>query len=534
MRIKMMSPTQAAILACATIGTISLFPATHAFSVNFVYNDLLAHPQYDVQFLKEVIPASSVPSRPNRHRRQSMQRQAQIETTKTEGQDREQETIHESPSTVVMTDMEGMRWSCMIPPKLVHEVKATPKLTPQEAKEEERRSIQRGLELLDHLSGTCLTMSRDYWTYEYCHKKSIRQYHAVPKNNQWVPESEDSTYVLALYQSGTTNAQGQPANNEAALQQRSSSSSVGSAITTTELEVSNDRKYLVQQWEHGDLCDLTQLPRKVEVQFQCAPFGDRIQAVTEPSTCNYIMVISSLTLCKDTAFESVPSPEANKIQCRRIVSDEQYQTLKAANVHREAIDGSDLGAGIVQDDNAQIKIGQVPRQQSTHKQKQQPVGAAKPQAVVLSDFEKVLKQAKLTNDKDSQKLEEVIAQYAAFSDVIMAMMTPELRAMYQKILDLLQTEDGDDKQTLWSDKDEKMLQTILDALTGGADETKEQSNPKQQLKIQDGMIDMTKLFALLDATGSAGTTGDATEEQGQEHEQNQKTSKKKNEAHPKL
>lgn len=72
MRIKTISLTKAAILVCATIGTVILLdiPQSEAFSFNFVYNDLLAHPQYDVQFLTEVVPASSVASRPNAHRRQ--------------------------------------------------------------------------------------------------------------------------------------------------------------------------------------------------------------------------------------------------------------------------------------------------------------------------------------------------------------------------------------------------------------------------------------------------------------------------------
>lgn len=72
MRINTISPTKAAILVCATIGAVILLDIPHieAFSVNFVYNDLLAHPQYDVHFLEEVVPASSVDSRPNTHRRQ--------------------------------------------------------------------------------------------------------------------------------------------------------------------------------------------------------------------------------------------------------------------------------------------------------------------------------------------------------------------------------------------------------------------------------------------------------------------------------
>ena len=71
-----------------------------------------------------------------------------------------------------------------------------------------------------------------------------------------------------MYQSEENNNNNQDqANNEAALQQRSPSSSVAkSTVTTTELEVSNERRYLVQRWENGDICDLTGQPRKVEVQ----------------------------------------------------------------------------------------------------------------------------------------------------------------------------------------------------------------------------------------------------------------------------
>lgn len=87
-------------------------------------------------------------------------------------------------------------------------------------------------------------------------------------NGQWIPDTPENTYVLAMYQSeeNNNNNQAQP-DNEAALQQRSPSSSITeSTVTTTELEVSNERKYLVQRWDNGDICDLTGQPRKVEVQ----------------------------------------------------------------------------------------------------------------------------------------------------------------------------------------------------------------------------------------------------------------------------
>lgn len=90
----------------------------------------------------------------------------------------------------------------------------------------------------------------------------------MESNGQWVPDTPENTYVLAVYQSeeNDNDNQVQP-DNEAALQQRSPSSSVAkSTVTTTEVEVSNERKYLVQRWENGDICEETGQPRKVEVQ----------------------------------------------------------------------------------------------------------------------------------------------------------------------------------------------------------------------------------------------------------------------------
>ncbi|KAG9067824.1 Protein OS-9 [Linnemannia hyalina] len=589
MRIKTISPTKAAILVCATIGAVVLLdiPHTEAFSVNFVYNDLLAHPQYDVQFLEEVVPASSVASRSSTHRRQQRQAQAQIGMKKSETQDQEQqeETTRESPSIVVMTDADGMRWSCMIPPKMVHEIKAPPELTPQEIKEEERRSVQRGLELLDHLSRHCLLMKRDFWTYEYCHKRWIRQYHAVHSNGQWVPDTPENTYVLAMYQSeeNNNNNQAHP-DNEAALQQRSPSSSITeSTVTTTELEVSNERKYLVQRWDNGDLCDLTGQPRKVEVQFQCAPFDDRIQVVTEPSTCNYIMVINSPNLCKDTAFESVPTPEANKIECRRIVSDEQYQKLKA-NVP-EAIDGA---AGIVQDHNAQIKIGQVPRQQPHQRQTQQGVGAAatgapgtEPPPTLFTTFEDILGFAKQVNDVEAQKkMRAVLAQYEAFSESLKAMLSPEDKAVYENLENMLKME-GDLQDVLSKEGEEREDKDIFDAFFGGlegqgkatkdakdvfdaifgAKETEKEpqqakapstppqhqqeaaaaatgkEQPQKQDNIKFATIDSATLLDILDAARTAGAIANANtaeEKQKQGQETSEETKEKKSHAQVKL
>ena len=306
--------------------------------------------------------------------------------------------------------------------------------------------------------------------------------------------------------------------------------------------------------------------------------------VTEPSICNYIMVIFSPNLCKDTAFESVPTPEANKIECRRIVSDEQYQKLKA-NVP-EAIDGA---AGTVQDHNTQIKIGQVPRQQPHQRQTQQGTGAAAAGApgtvslpTVFTTFEDILGFAKQVNDVEAQKkMREVLAQYEAFSESLKAMLPPEDKAMYERLENMLKM--GGDVQDLLSKEDqEKEDKDIFDALISafeeqgkvtkdamdvfeaifGAKETEKEPHqakapstppqhqregapavaagkgqPQKQDNIKFATIDSATLLDLLDAARTAGAIANANtaeEKQKQGQETSEETKEKKSNAQAKL
>jgi len=59
-------------------------------------------------------------------------------------------------NTMIMKRPDGQQWVCSIPQLKVVEVPQAPPKSAQELVEEERRTIRRGLELLDHLSGHCL------------------------------------------------------------------------------------------------------------------------------------------------------------------------------------------------------------------------------------------------------------------------------------------------------------------------------------------------------------------------------------------
>ncbi|KAG0038204.1 Protein OS-9, partial [Gryganskiella cystojenkinii] len=198
MRSKVMSPTRAAILTCATISLI-LPSLASAFSAGFVYNDLLAHPQYQVKELGP-IPLSDIGAervqRGNDHH-QTLKTTPLLDTIKEQDDSKDDPTKTDStepPSTtMIMKHANGQQFACTIPPEKIVKVQEPPPKSDQELAEEERRNIRRGLELLDHLSGYCLQRVLDFWTYEYCHKKRIRQYHAVSVNNKIEPASEELT-----------------------------------------------------------------------------------------------------------------------------------------------------------------------------------------------------------------------------------------------------------------------------------------------------------------------------------------------------
>ena len=52
--------------------------------------------------------------------------------------------------------------------------------------------------ILKRLRGLCQAVSRGYWTYEWCFKKSIRQFHLEPLPKNYVPKKESKDVVLEV------------------------------------------------------------------------------------------------------------------------------------------------------------------------------------------------------------------------------------------------------------------------------------------------------------------------------------------------
>lgn len=265
--------------------------------------------------------------------------------------------------------------------------------------------------------------------------------------------------------------------------------------------------------------------------------------MNESPICNYVMVINSPNLCKDTAFESVPAPEANKIKCKGIVSDEQYQKLKANAP--ETIDGA---TSIVQDHNAQVKIGQVPRQQPYQQQVKEEAAAA---------------------TGDAQKgLNDVIAQYEVILERFMATISPEQMAMYERFENLLKGDGGklskeeqEEAREYWAPIDailgaaevaenepqqrEDLYKSVVEAIAGNDKELKktkdgQEATTAKQLEDNPNQAtidfsELQKVLKILGESGRAGTAANAADEkqkQGQEKAKETKEEKKNAQAKP--
>ncbi|KAF9163856.1 Protein OS-9 [Mortierella sp. AD011] len=485
MRLTTISLSKASILAFATLASVSFLDPIAATSYGFVYNDLLAHPQYHVQCLDDLVSVSDIgPDRIRQgnlhHQKPTVQIAPQIGTAKQDqnqkspSQDHGQDQLRsngQSPSesaldlssSMIMTDADGQKWACAIPLTQVPVNKPEPEKTPEEMKAETERSIKRGLELLDHLTGRCLLTNRGYWTYEYCHKKRIRQFNAHIVNGKWEPTSEAATHTLATYQPPPSEVQTNANTDGLSKNQASSSSPSTKHPTTTELRVSSERKYLVQHWDYGSVCDLTGAYRKVEVQFQCANVDDRIQLITESPICAYTMVIYSSSLCKDAAFET----EANKIDCRRIVSDDYYRQRKAAIE-------SGIDSTASQDSNKQIRFDQQPYKDESKAHLPKEAGAFKEMASLIDKVEAATRR---------KQLDDLAIQLEAYLERLKPYMSKDQLEALRKMEDFASRQD-----TQHADL-ESLLQSFFGGETGLNDEIVKDNSPMaseaEQLNVKD-------------------------------------------------
>ncbi|KAL7267007.1 Protein OS-9 [Rhizina undulata] len=267
-----------------------------------IHDDILAFPQYEIQFpesyMTEEDASSLLAPPPSSSIYHSSPHPKPTDSAKEEG---------DTAPTYEALWLGDRRYLCSVPvvdppPPL----NATEKELSRAAEEKElARATVRGWELLKELEGECLYFISGWWSYSFCHNREVRQFHQLPPQSpkmQWPPTEDPATpsYVLG----------------QVAESKRSNERGEGTGLQTT-----GDLRFLVQKIGGGTVCDLTGKERKIEIQFHCNSQGpDRIGWIKEVSICCYLMVVYTSRLCKDIAFHPPRENHANLMQCWEIMN----------------------------------------------------------------------------------------------------------------------------------------------------------------------------------------------------------------------
>lgn len=221
--------------------------------------------------------------------------------------------------------LEDQRYLCQIPVVEDGDGNQTkPEVNEDEERKELARATDRGLELLREMEGRCLYYISGWWSYSFCYKNQVKQFHALPSGAgipNYPPIEDHTTHSFIL---------GRFPHEDAQDDKESDAKSGKTTTDLAELQTRGGSRYLVQHLDSGDQCDLTGRDRKIEVQFHCNPQStDRIAWIKELHTCSYLMLIYTPRLCNDVAFLPPEQEEVHTIECREIITPDEVPDWEA-------------------------------------------------------------------------------------------------------------------------------------------------------------------------------------------------------------
>lgn len=294
----------AAILASAS---------QHVFSVQ---DDILAYPQYRVQFQTEWTSESAAKARlaksddpqvlnadsetPPSDLEQYQQRLAASYDSK-QGEDEQADYEH------MIHD--GLPWLCRVP-RVKKPVEGTTganeTLTKAEEEKELARATDRGWELLSAMQGNCVYFISGWWSYRFCYNQGVKQFHQLPPSRgiPVYPPMEDPGvpgFMLGTYAKRAEGEEFPRDEGETALEM--SDGAKRRASGNGEIVQRGESRYLVQKLAGGTVCDLTGKERKIEVQVGFVVLQEETLS-DRANTC----FSSIATLCPPIAYPSSKRP----------------------------------------------------------------------------------------------------------------------------------------------------------------------------------------------------------------------------------
>lgn len=169
---------------------------------------------------------------------------------------------------------------------------------------------------MGHVNNTCLFRQEDWWTYELCFNKGIRQYHsqltAIQQPDGKIIQASEihsefslgypplETYdnltalnTMTIY--GSTSQQQQ--SGRGYLLHR-----FGMPPPKMNGKEQDDGNRLLLEFVNGTACDIKDTMRESTVEISCGP-RDLMKDIKEDRTCHYIVYVESPVICKVPSFE---------------------------------------------------------------------------------------------------------------------------------------------------------------------------------------------------------------------------------------
>ena len=181
--------------------------------------------------------------------------------------------------------LQGQRYLCSIP-TIPEDVPQTNTTNAEEAKAEEEkelvRATDRGWELLEGMRGNCIFYLSGWWSYSFCYKDEVKQFHQLPPGRgvPAYPPVEDTSvlsFVLGRYSKDGKRKKEEPrktvgneqGSKDAFDDEGNAPDEDEKALEIPRLETKGSSRYMVQRLTDGTVCDLTGRPRKIDVQVSC-------------------------------------------------------------------------------------------------------------------------------------------------------------------------------------------------------------------------------------------------------------------------
>lgn len=202
--------------------------------------------------------------------------------------------------SLIMSDRSGRRFACNLP--LVDSVNGS-----NHSKENEIAMQSTPRELLSELDGHCAHRVEDWWTYEICFRRHVRQYHKEP-------DADNVMQIATEYMLGHLNE----------------SATDLDQLQTDTRQVDQPVRFVSEMYDGGEPCDVTGRPRQTEVRYICGSAApeDIVGYMEETSTCTYIVNVVSPRLCNLPGFR-VTAPPVEAVLCQVLPASGQLPILQA-------------------------------------------------------------------------------------------------------------------------------------------------------------------------------------------------------------